>query len=64
MTAKGPTEQNIRRAIKAARKEGLCVLMIRADGGVVVGDTPATVADVAPTVPKLDDDSKWDKLKL
>jgi hypothetical protein len=59
------TQQAVRRAIAAARKEGLHVLMIRPDGSVVVGETPIKISDVAPTAPTATDDadSVWDNVK-
>ena len=59
------TQQAVRRAIAAARKEGLHVLMIRPDGSVVVGETPVKISDVAPTAPETTDgaDSVWDPYK-
>jgi hypothetical protein len=59
------TQQAVRRAIAAARKEGLHVLMIRPDGSVVVGETPVKISDVAPTAPTTTDDadSVWDTVK-
>lgn len=66
MTARIPfTQAIVRRAIAAARKEGLHVLCIRPDGSVVVGETPVKISDVTPTAPEpLDDaDSVWDHVK-
>lgn len=59
------TQQAVRRAIAAARKEGLHVLMIRPDGSVVVGETPIKISDVTPTAPAATDDadSVWDHYK-
>lgn len=46
MTAKiSFTQAAVRRAISAARKEGLYVLAIRADGSVVVGETPIKISE-------------------
>ena len=56
---------SIRRAIKAAQKQGLYVLAIRPDGTVVVGETPVKISDVAPPAPTSTDDadSVWDTVK-
>lgn len=41
MTARAPfTQQTVRKAIAAARKEGLHIHGIRADGTVMVGENP------------------------
>jgi hypothetical protein len=66
VTARIPfTQATVRRAIAAARKEGLHVLCIRPDGSVVVGETPVKISDVAPTAPTATDDadSVWDNVK-
>lgn len=49
MTARAPfTEAQIRRAIKAARKEGLPIAGVRPDGTVVIGEpSTAMVPDAA-----------------
>jgi hypothetical protein len=60
------TQQAVRRAIAAARKEGLHVLMIRPDGSVVVGETPVKISDVAPTAPLNEDEAEraiWENVK-
>jgi hypothetical protein len=59
------TQAAVRRAIAAARKEGLHVLAIRPDGTVLVGETPGKISDVAPTAPENTDeaDSVWDHYK-
>jgi hypothetical protein len=60
------TQAAVRRAIAAARKEGLHVLCIRPDGTVVVGESPIKLSDVAPTAPASQDDDAdrvWDKVE-
>lgn len=67
MTARAPASQaSIRRAISAARKEGLHVLAIRPDGTVVVGKQPIETTDVIPSAPLNDDEAEraiWDNVK-
>jgi hypothetical protein len=67
VTAKAPASQaSIRRAISAARKEGLHVLAIRPDGTVVVGKQPIETADIIPTAPATEDEAErafWEKVK-
>jgi hypothetical protein len=53
MSAKAvATEAQIRRAIKAAQKEGLSIAGLRADGTIIVGKPSP------PMVPSADD-AKW-----
>lgn len=51
MTARAPfTQQTVRKAIAAARKEGLHIHGIRPDGTVIVGENPPleTTGPLAP----------------
>jgi hypothetical protein len=60
------TQAAVRRAIAAARKEGLHVIAIRPDGTVVVGESPVKISDVAPTAPVSQDDDAdrvWENVK-
>lgn len=64
MTARAPfTQATIRKAIKAARKEGLYVHGIRPDGTLVLGENPplenALVLSSAQNVPP----SKWEDVE-
>jgi hypothetical protein len=52
------TQQAVRRAIAAARKEGLHVLMIRPDGSVVVGEHPVPIGEIIPAAPASDDEAE------
>jgi hypothetical protein len=67
VTAKAPaTQMSIRRAIAAARKEGLHVLAIRADGMVLVGKDPLAAADLVPAAPLTEDEElrqAWENVK-
>jgi hypothetical protein len=67
VTVKAPaTQSSIRRAIAAARREGLYVLAIRPDGTVVVGQEPLKVTDVIPTAPHTQDEELraiWENMK-
>lgn len=54
------TEASIRRAVKAARKEGLHVLGIKPDGTVILGEQPISVAALVPdSAPP----SKWEDVE-
>jgi hypothetical protein len=67
MTEKLPfTQQSIRRAIEAARKAGLHVLAIRADGTVIVGEHPVDGSKLVPTAPQTGDEAErayWETVK-
>jgi hypothetical protein len=57
---------SIRRAIAAARKEGLHVLAIRADGMVLVGRDPLAKTDLVPAAPLTEDEElrqAWENVK-
>jgi hypothetical protein len=63
MTARLPfTQQSVRRAIAAARKEGLRVTEIRPDGTLVVQDGDAPVAPLE-TQEHNDRASRWAEVK-
>jgi hypothetical protein len=68
MTDKLPfTQQSVRRAIEAARKAGLHVLAIRADGTIIVGEHPIDGSKLVPAAPLSAEeaaDAKWRDLKL
>jgi hypothetical protein len=60
------TQASLRRAIAAARKEGLCVAGIRPDGTLITvnaGDNP--LADLATIVPRnqATPSSKWEDVE-
>ena len=57
------TQASIRRAVKAARKEGLHVLGIRSDGTVIVGDNPNIGIPVAPSSTENAPPSKWEDVE-
>jgi len=60
------TQQAVRRAIAAARKEGLHVLAIRPDGTVLVGKEPFAATDLVPTAPLTEDEAEraiWENVK-
>jgi hypothetical protein len=61
MTTRLPfTEHSVRRAIKAARKEGFHVLGIKPDGTLLLGEQPIPVASLVPeTAPS----SKWEDVE-
>lgn len=67
MTEKLPfTQLSIRRAIEAARKAGLHVLAIRADGTVIVGDHPVDGSKLVPTAAQTVDEAErayWENVK-
>lgn len=64
MTARLPfTQASVRRAVKAARKEGLYVLGIRPDGTVIVGDKPAAGIPATPQTPDNAESSKWEDIE-
>jgi hypothetical protein len=67
MTEKLPfTQQSVRRAIGAARKAGLFVLAIRADGTVIVGEQPFDGSKLLPTAAQTVDEAErafWDNVK-
>jgi hypothetical protein len=67
MTEKLPfTQQSVRRAIEAARKAGLFVLAIRADGTVIVGEQPFDASKLLPTAAQTVDEAErafWDNVK-
>jgi len=54
------TEAQIRRAIKAARKEGLPIAGVRPDGTVIIGEPTASLVPDQPDDAWLDP-SKWNK---
>ena len=54
------TEAQIRRAIKAARKEGLPIAGVRPDGTVIIGEPAASLVPDQPNSEWLDP-SKWNK---
>ena len=61
MSAKAvATETQIRRAIKAARKEGLSIAGVRADGTIIIGEPSPPMVPVQPNDVWLDP-SKWNK---
>lgn len=61
MTARAPfTEASVRRAIRAARKEGFHVLGIKQDGTLLLGEQPIPVASL---VPKDAPSSKWEDVE-
>jgi hypothetical protein len=53
------TEAQIRRAIKAAQKEGLPIAGVRPDGTIIIGEPPS----LAPvdSLEKWSDPAKWNK---
>jgi hypothetical protein len=51
------TEAQIRRAIKAAQKEGLPIAGVRPDGTIIIGEPP-TLAP-APADDRWSDPAKW-----
>jgi hypothetical protein len=55
------TQAGLQRAIRAARKAGLRVTGIRADGTLIVNDGDNPVLDIAPVAPDSDtaDLSRW-----
>jgi hypothetical protein len=59
------TQAAVRRAIAAARKEGLHVIAIRPDGTVVVGESPVKISDVTPAESACQDDADrvWDTVE-
>jgi biotin operon repressor len=60
------TQQAVRRAIAAARKEGLHVLAIRPDGTVLVGKEPLAATNLVPTAPLNEDEAEraiWENVK-
>lgn len=57
------TQASIRRAVKAARKEGLHVLGIRPDGTVIVGDNPNIGVPALPPTVNNGASSKWDDIE-
>ena len=62
MTAKIPfTQATVRRAIAAARAEGLHVLCIRPDGSVVVGENPIPIGDILPPAPASVDQAEYER---
>ena len=61
MSAKAvATETQIRRAIKAARKEGLSIAGVRADGTIIIGEPSPPMVPDQPNDVWLDP-SKWNK---
>jgi hypothetical protein len=56
------TQAGLRRAIEAARKAGLSVTGIRADGTVIVHESTSAIADVAG-VAETENLSKWEDVK-
>ena len=67
MTRKLPfTQQSVRRAIEAARKAGLHVLAIRADGTVIVGQHPVDASKLTPAAAQTVDEAErayWENVK-
>lgn len=64
MTARAPfTQATVRKAIKAARKEGLYVHGVRPDGTVIVGDSPMTGISPAISSPENATPSKWEDVE-
>ncbi len=64
MTQRLPfTQQSVRRAIAAARKEGLHVLGIRPDGTIILGDNPGPgiIPNLAPG--QSAESSKWEDVE-
>lgn len=64
MTARAAyTQAQIRRAIQAARKEGLPIAAVRPDGTVIIGE--AVGLNISETVPSGDDatSSKWEDVE-
>jgi hypothetical protein len=59
------TQASLRRAIQAARKEGLCVKGIRPDGTLVVNDGDAAGEPIVARVPEgqANDASKWEDVQ-
>jgi hypothetical protein len=52
VTARAPASQaSIRRAIQAARREGLHAVAIRADGTVILAPNPIPIDEVLPAAP-------------
>jgi hypothetical protein len=54
------TEAQIRRAIKAAQKEGLPIAGVRPDGTVIIGEPAMSLVPDQPSDAWLDP-SKWNK---
>lgn len=64
MTARAPfTQQTVRKAIKAARKEGLHVHGIRPDGTVIVGENPPADLPIKPIERDNAEPSKWEDVE-
>jgi hypothetical protein len=60
MSAKAvATEIQIRRAIKAARKEGLSIAGVRADGTVIIGEPSPALVPLNDANAKWADMSNW-----
>lgn len=64
MTARAPfTQQTVRKAIQAARKEGLYVHGIKPDGTVMVGENPVLSFQVAKEIADNAKPSKWEDVE-
>ena len=64
MTARASfTQQTVRKAIKAARKEGLYVHGIRPDGTVIVGENPIVGFPAALETVENAPPSKWEDVE-
>jgi hypothetical protein len=57
------TEHSLRRAIVGARKAGLRVTGIRADGTLVVQDSADTVAELVAPMHAADTSSRWEDVE-
>ena len=57
------TQASIRRAVRAARREGLHVLGIRPDGTVIVGDNPNIGVPTLPPDLNNAPASKWEDIE-
>jgi hypothetical protein len=57
------TEHSLRRAIVGARKAGLRVTGIRADGTLVVQDSADPVAELAAHMHPADTSSRWEDVE-
>ncbi len=64
MTTRAPfTQQTVRKAIAAARKEGLHIHGIRPDGTVMVGENPPLESAAAPLASENAPPSKWEDVE-
>lgn len=64
MSARAPfTQQTVRRAIAAARKEGLHVHGIRPDGTVIVGENPMPGFEPGIMPANNAEPSKWEDVE-